>query len=107
MSDLWRRCLQRLENDLSVEDVHTYLKPLQASEDGDGLRLFAPNAYTLDIVRGDFLPRIAEVLAALRGVPVPVRLEVGTLNSRKPLRSEPATADAFAFEHNLDPSYTF
>jgi len=35
MSDLWRRCLQRLESDLSIEDVHTYLKPLQASEDAE------------------------------------------------------------------------
>src|SRR5215475_7611745 len=108
MSDLWRRCLQRLESDLSVEDVHTYLKPLQASEDVDGLRLLAPNAYTLDIVRGDFLPRIVEVLGALHGAPVAVRLEVGTLNSRRAPRAEAAgAADGFAFEHNLDPSYTF
>jgi chromosomal replication initiator protein len=108
MSDLWRRCLQRLENDLSVEDVHTYLKPLQASEDDDGLRLLAPNAYTLDIVRADFLPRITEVLEALNGAPVALRLEVGTLNSRKPARIESAGAsETLAFEHNLDPSYTF
>ena len=106
MSDLWRRCLQRLESDLSVEDVHTYLKPLQASEDGEGLRLLAPNGYTLDIVRADFLPRIVEVLNGLSGAPVPVRLEVGTLNHRK-VRAEVTPAEPFAFEHNLDPSYTF
>ena len=51
MSDLWRRCLLRLESELSIEDVHTYLKPLQASDDAEGLRLLAPNGYTLDIVR--------------------------------------------------------
>ena len=108
MSDLWRRCLQRLENDLSVEDVHTYLKPLQASEDDGGLRLLAPNAYTLDIVRADFLPRIVEVLEALHGAPLALRLEVGTLNSRRPTRVESSGAsEGFAFEHNLDPSYTF
>jgi chromosomal replication initiator protein len=107
MSDLWRRCLLRLESDLSVEDVHTYLKPLQATEDDDGLRLLAPNTYTLEIVKADFLPRIAAVLEHLRGEPVRLRFEVGTLNSRRPLRGEPAPADAFVFEHNLDPSYTF
>jgi chromosomal replication initiator protein len=108
MSDLWRRCLQRLESDLSIEDVHTYLKPLQASEDAEGLRLLAPNAYTLDIVKAEFLPRIVEVLAHLQGAPVRVRLEVGALTSRRPARAEaPAPAEAFAYEHNLDPSYTF
>jgi len=36
-----------------------------------------------------------------------VRLEVGALNNRKAARNDVAVADAFAFEHNLDPSYTF
>jgi chromosomal replication initiator protein len=108
MSDLWRRCLQRLESEISVEDVHTYLKPLQASEDEEGVRLLAPNGYTLDIVKADFLPRIGKVLNHLAGRPTKVRIDVGTLNSRRgAARSEPATADTFAFEHNLDPSYTF
>ncbi|HSE13030.1 MAG TPA: chromosomal replication initiator protein DnaA, partial [Rudaea sp.] len=106
MSDLWRRCLQRLESEISVEDVHTYLKPLQASEDAEGLRLLAPNGYTLDIVKADFLPRIGKVLNHLHGQPLKVRIEVGTLNSRRAGRAE-AAIDTFAFEHNLDPSYTF
>ena len=110
MSELWRRCLQRLEGDLTVEDVHTYLKPLQATDESDGLRLLAPNGYTLDIVKAEFLPRIATILQHLHGEPVKVRLEVGTLNNtRKPARMDAgsSTADTFEFEHNLDPSYTF
>jgi len=108
MSDLWRRCLQRLESELSVEDLHTYLKPLQASEDHDELRLFAPNAYTLEFVRSQFVGKIAAVLEHLHGAPVKLRLDVGALNSRRPARVESATsAEALAFEHNLDPSYTF
>ena len=110
MSELWRRCLQRLEGDLTVEDVHTYLKPLQATDEIDGLRLLAPNGYTLDIVKAEFLPRIATILQHLHGEPVKVRLEVGTLNNtRKTARMDTSSsaADAFEFEHNLDPSYTF
>jgi len=110
MSELWRRCLQRLEGDLTVEDVHTYLKPLQATDEIDGLRLLAPNGYTLDIVKAEFLPRIATILQHLHGEPVKVRLEVGTLNNtRKTARMDASSsaADAFEFEHNLDPSYTF
>jgi chromosomal replication initiator protein len=107
MSELWRRCLQRLESDLTVEDLHTYLKPLQATDEAGGLRLLAPNGYTLDIVKAEFLPRIGTILDHLHGEPVKVRLEVGTLNSRKAARSEGAGAESFEFEHNLDRSYTF
>ena len=108
MSELWRRCLQRLESDLTVEDLHTYLKPLQATEDSEGLRLLAPNGYTLDIVKAEFLPQIQTILSHLHGDAVKVRLEVGTLTSRKPPRSEnTANGEGFEFEHNLDPSYTF
>ncbi|HZX92679.1 MAG TPA: chromosomal replication initiator protein DnaA [Rudaea sp.] len=108
MSELWRRCLQRLESDLTVEDLHTYLKPLQASEDSEGLRLLAPNGYTLDIVKAEFLPQIHAILSHLHGDAVKVRLEVGTLNARRLPRSEiAANGESFEFEHNLDPSYTF
>ena len=108
MSDLWRRCLQRLESDLTVEDLHTYLKPLQATEDNEGLRLLAPNGYTLDIVKAEFLPRIQTIVNHLHGEAVRVRLDVGTLNARRAPRSEnAANGENFEFEHNLDPSYTF
>ncbi|MGH8041837.1 MAG: chromosomal replication initiator protein DnaA [Rudaea sp.] len=110
MSKLWRRCLERLEGELSVEDMHTYLMPLQASEDGDGLRLLAPNAYTLDAVHGRFQALIERVLQHLNGAPVALRLEVGALASRRggDKAATRSTYDAAAeFEHNLDPHYTF
>ena len=37
----------------------------------------APNGYTLDIVKADFLPRIGRVLNHLAGQPTKVRIEVG------------------------------
>jgi chromosomal replication initiator protein len=110
MSDLWRRSLERLENELSAEDMHTYLMPLQASEDADGLRLLAPNAYTLDFVRAEFLPRIGKVVNHLHGGPLKVRLEVGALASRRIEKTTgkfQASADTAEFDHNLDPHYTF
>jgi chromosomal replication initiator protein len=115
MSDLWRRCLERLEGDLSAEDLHTWLMPLQARDDADSLQLFAPNSYTLDTVRERYLPRIEAVLLLLTGRAWPVRLDVGSNSARvapvtKPVappraRAEPSAAPTFA--HNLDPHYTF
>jgi chromosomal replication initiator protein len=111
MSELWRRCLDRLETELSPEDMHTYLMPLQASADADGLRLLAPNAYTLEFVKTEFLPRIGTVLDHLNGSPIKVRLDVGTLAGRRPdkapNRAPSIIAEPNEFEHNLDPHYTF
>jgi len=109
MSELWRRCLERLETEFGPEDVHTYLKPLQASEGTQGLRLFAPNAYTLDTVRERFLARIRAVIEYQNRAPVDIALEVGSLAAER--KAAPARAlrrkPAAAAEHNLDPNYTF
>ncbi|MBB6187775.1 chromosomal replication initiator protein DnaA [Rhodanobacter sp. MP7CTX1] len=115
MSDLWRRCLERLEGDLSAEDLHTWLMPLQARDDPAGLQLFAPNSYTLDTVRERYLERIETVLQQLTGQSWPVRLEVGSNSARpaivaKPAivpRARPTAAPAAVHNHNLDPHYTF
>jgi chromosomal replication initiator protein len=115
MSDLWQRCLERLEGDLSAEDLHTWLMPLQARDDPAGLQLFAPNSYTLDTVRERYLERIETVLQQLTGQSWPVRLEVGSNSARpaivaKPAiapRARPVAAPAAVHHHNLDPHYTF
>jgi chromosomal replication initiator protein len=115
MSDLWRRCLERLEGDLSAEDLHTWLMPLQARDDPTGLQLFAPNSYTLDTVRERYLARIETVLQQLTGQPWPVRLEVGSNSARPAIvpkppvapRARPAASPAVVHHHNLDPHYTF
>ncbi len=115
MSDLWRRCLERLEGDLSAEDVHTWLMPLQARDEGNDLHLFAPNPYTLDTVRERYLPRIETVLAQLAGRACAVHLEVGS-SAPAPVRASAASASARQaaaaaplphFNPNLDPHYTF
>jgi chromosomal replication initiator protein len=87
MSDLWRRCLERLESELTAEELHTWLMPLQAREDDAGVQLFAPNPYTLDTVRDRYLPRIVVVLGQLAGRDCAVHLEVG---SSAPRASRPA-----------------
>ncbi|HEV7490133.1 MAG TPA: chromosomal replication initiator protein DnaA [Rhodanobacteraceae bacterium] len=112
MNDLWRRCLARLEAEFSAEDVHTYLAPLQARESDAGLTLWAPNAYTLEIVRDSYLPQMRRVLDHLAGHSVAVNLQVGAAtngaerNGERPTRSTKSTARRIP-EANLDPHYTF
>ncbi|MGN6227252.1 chromosomal replication initiator protein DnaA [Dyella sp. KULCS107] len=121
MSDLWRRCLERLDGELGAEELHTWLMPLQARDENTGLQLFAPNPYTLDTVRDRYLPLIESVLQQLTGHALTVRLEVGS-SAPRAAPSRPASAPAAArpaagtvapaqaaanFSHNLDPHYTF
>ncbi|MBB3226627.1 chromosomal replication initiator protein [Luteibacter sp. Sphag1AF] len=103
MSDLWRRCLERLEGELSAEDVHTWLMPLQAREDASGLYLFAPNPYTLDTVREQYLAQIETIVEHLLGRAVPVHVEVGSSGGRpQPPRTVVPSAQP---QHQQQPTY--
>jgi chromosomal replication initiator protein len=110
--DAWPRCLQRLEAELPAEDVHAWLKPLQASARDGSVVLYAPNAFVMEEVRSRYLARIRELITHFAGSGE-VSLEVGSL--RKPgatagfgvdVAAARATAAA-SFHGNLDSHYTF
>lgn len=120
MSELWQRCLARLQAELSAEEVQTWLAPLHASESSAGLHLLAPNAYTVDAVRERYLGTISAVLAHAAGRTVDVRIEVGTAGSRRTAGNGVAPVPAptpgngnsrrqFGADNTaaLDPNYTF
>ena len=50
-SDPWPLCMERLAAELPLEDVHTWLKPLQASPQAHAMVLYAPNAFVRDAVQ--------------------------------------------------------
>ena len=79
--DAWPRCLQHLEAELPAEDVHTWLKPLQAHARDGNFVLYAPNAFVMEEVRARYLGRIRELVAHFAGAG-DVSLEIGSL--RKP-----------------------
>ncbi len=76
--DAWPRCLERLEAEFPVEEVQTWLKPLQARLHGDGLVLYAPNAFVRDTVQERYLSRIRELLGHFAGNAA-VTLEIGSV----------------------------
>jgi len=110
MSKLWQRCLERLEGELDNEELHTYLKPLQVREEPGELWLYAPNAYTLEVVTDQFLPRIRVILEHLHQTPVALKMEVGALSSRKSSSKSniiDISKENFELSPTLDPGYTF
>ena len=62
---VWNRCLSHLSNELSHEEMSTWVHCLQPLESTDGLRLLAPNQFVLDWVRNNYVARIKEIAGSL------------------------------------------
>jgi len=76
---LWHRCLKQLEAELPEQQFNTWIRPLQAVEDGRVLRLLAPNRFVVDWVNENVAGRISELVDASGAEPGPsIVLEVGS-----------------------------
>lgn len=85
---VWQQCVDRLQDELPSQQFNTWIRPLQASTDGQSLTLFAPNRFIKDFVSDKFAQRISELLAELEpGGALDVVLEIGGQ-----ARSAPAVA---------------
>jgi chromosomal replication initiator protein len=105
--NVWSQCLQRLEQEFPSEEVHTWLKPLQAGRDNEQLQLYAPNAFVLEHVQAHFLPRIQELVSHYAEGACSVRLLVGShQKSAAPVKSARKNAEP-EFAGNVDAHYTF
>lgn len=87
-SPLWEKCLSHLEGDLSAQQLNTWLRPLQAIETDDSLRLLAPNPYVKAWVQEQLESQINALIVALsQGAIDKVAIEVGTkINNSAPTR---------------------
>ncbi|ALG66558.1 chromosomal replication initiator protein DnaA [Beggiatoa leptomitoformis] len=85
---LWSECLKTLERELSGQDFNVWIRPLQALEDAQTLRLLAPNRFVMDYVKQHYSQRITDLLVRLRPNGTPqLALQVG--NSRVSVSSPP------------------
>ncbi len=58
---VWKSCLNRLEQELSSQQFNTWIRPLQAINENGVLRLLAPNRFVMEWVRDRFVARIGEL----------------------------------------------
>ena len=106
---MWRECQNQLEDELSSQQFNTWIRPLQARQNGSSVTLLAPNRYVKDRVQSLFLERIAELLETMSEDrdPVSLALEVGSTEvaseSGVPLRTESRGAPVQA----LNQEFTF
>ncbi len=81
----WKRCLERLEGELSPQQFNTWIRPLHAIESDNAVHLLAPNRFVLDWISERYLTRIEELLSAeqVPGEHVSVKLEIGSRNNNE------------------------
>ena len=111
---LWKDCLESLERELSEQQLSTWIRPLHAQEEGDTLRLLAPNRFVLDWVRKHHLAQIEAVLERLHPDQRPgVLLEIGS-GGNPPAPEAPETPGEKSLDGtellksgSLNPDFTF
>ena len=90
---LWTNCLQRLEQELSDQQLNTWIRPLQVREDNHQLTLLAPNRFVLDWVKQNFRDKIEDILLEVsHDDDFNLQLEIGTQSS--PVKPSPAPSPA-------------
>ena len=112
MPSLWTRCVSHLEHELSEQELNTWIRPLHALEEGETLRLLAPNRFVMDWVRDRFLPRISNLARELAEDKArQVSLEVGATAVSAPVAAAPPSPLAAlpipTPGSGLNPLYTF
>ena len=78
---VWQKCLDRLQDHISLQDFNTWIRPLQAEQKEDQLVLWAPNQFVLHCVNERFLVHINQILTQLDDAPPEVILRVGSRNN--------------------------
>ena len=114
-SPLWEKCLSHLEGELSAQQLNTWLRPLQAIEAENSLRLLAPNPYVQTWVKDELEGKITSLVTALsKGKINTVEIEVGNnepivntaSNTTNPAKSAAQSAKP-ALSSPINPNFTF
>ena len=109
---IWEVCLDRLEGELSAQQFNTWIRPLQAVEAAESIRLLAPNRFVLDWITEQYLERIRNLISNItNGRGCSLSLEVGS-NSRptpvlQTLQAGNVPPAPLRQSSNLNPAFRF
>ncbi len=81
---LWNRCVRDLQAELPEQQFNTWIRPLQAVEDGSVLKLLAPNRFVVDWLQQHYIERILELVDGAGGASEVV-VEVGSRQVATPV----------------------
>lgn len=78
MSTIWITCLSKLENEIPSTDFSTWIRPLQAVESSDMLKLLAPNRFIIDHIKQHFLAKIEDAVYEFSNGTLRLKFEIGS-----------------------------
>ncbi len=117
MSAVWNLCLGRLEDDLSPQQFNTWIRPLQAIEEGKDLKLFAPNQFVRDFIVKEMFDEVQKMANSFSTTPLDLKVEVGTGtvpsasssndSSKGREKIDKVGLSPLRFEGRLNPAFTF
>lgn len=103
-SPLWEKCLSHLEGELSAQQLNTWLRPLQAIQSPNSLRLLAPNPYVQAWVQEQLEEKINKLILALsQGAISKATIEVGT-NKPQTAETQSSTKSATEKPKSMEPA---
>ena len=104
--DPWALCLATFQTELSPQQFATWIRPLRCEQDGEVVRLIAPNRFVLQWVRERFGARIDALVRSLLGQGVAVEFAIATPLEQgvDQARAEPAERAPMASVSALQPA---
>ena len=107
---LWNRCVRDLQAELPEQQFNTWIRPLQAVEDGSVLKLLAPNRFVVDWLREHYIERILELVDGAGGTSEVV-VEVGSRQATAPVVTSLSPSikrnSSSEVTARLNPTFTF
>ncbi len=112
---LWNRCIRDLQAEIPEQQFNTWIRPLQAVEDGGVLRLLAPNRFVVDWLQEHYIERIVQIVDD-SDASTEVVIEVGSrqaapaprsARSPAPQVAAPREGSPASLESRLSPGFTF
>ncbi len=117
-STLWNQCIRVLQAELPEQQYNTWIRPLQAVDDGPVLRLLAPNRFVIDWLQQHYMERILQLVGD-NNANTEVVVEVGSraptaigapapaTNDRRPVATPISTSNQTPVVSRLNPLFTF
>ena len=83
MENFWPTCLSRFEQELSVQQFNTWIKPLETEIRENAIHVLAPNKFVQQWVKERFLNKIEMIAAEL--LPHNMQIEISINHKKNPL----------------------
>jgi chromosomal replication initiator protein len=109
MSSIWNNCLVKLENEIAPSEFSTWIRPLQALESDDHIKLLAPNRFVLDWVKEHHLNKLENAIDEFSNGNLSLTLEIGSkkASTALPLQSNKSSETKKARPNFLNRAFTF